>query len=833
MASRQSLKGSPEKIYEVINTFNKGYNTSIADDLIADNVFRNLDNFVPSDEGNLTKRPGINKTKIFEFFEKIYNASTSNVSINVSGSTNDSSIITADLQNITYLYSNLFLLGTLIKTRQENIDGISRTINVSFTPDSLANFTILDDNKILDYLENFEDLLDTTKNGDVYKQNANISFIFILKGKYSESYTTNSIVTKVLDCEATRIVKLKISLSYDSGYKISISYEIRQPLRSLVTDRLSYRYANGEVIKLAIYADNFYYMNGYDALVKIGRTVSNSTTIQADSIRETYKDSTNIYKPTAIEIQNIGFNILATNPLEFVDSQGTADTIRGVFYTYADEPTQKIPFNKEFKIHILASGASENAIPQYRPNNGETDTTINAYKNIPGSYNADRTIFTCTGLNESGNFEVKVAKGSTSSFISYFTMGSADAKIVGKIDDISTLVLSSKYCKVINNQLVLFGNHGYLFYSDFNNFDYFPNYYYLYAAETENEFVLSIDYFRQYYAVFTNKRIKRLTGSFGSDNFGLYPLNDFIGCTNPDTIKQVENYLYFLSYDGLYILKQGYLGEGTENVEQVDLVIYKSYKSSDMLKACVFQNFYGLYSKTDAILYNYVNDAYYKTKNAELDTAIANSNFSYIGYSLPFQYNKIQSKLLYGMKTIETGRTHFDICIQDYAADESNRTDNELTFVSTLETPYLSLGTPTNIKKFKEVYMKFYNKNGKDVPLYITIKVDDKIVLSPKDYEIVYDAATFTYYYRERNQANTQINGYDTLGTMTLGEDNLGERTLQLLKVKVGAKGRSIKIIISDGIEKGENGYSINQNTYRFDLSTLGIVYKLKKVKEG
>ena len=56
---------------------------------------------------------------------------------------------------------------------------------------------------------------------------------------------------------------------------------------------------------------------------------------------------------------------------------------------------------------------------------------------------------------------------------------------------------------------------------------------------------------------------------------------------------------------------------------------------------------------------------------------------------------------------------------------------------------------------------------------------------------------------------------------------------MQILKMRVGSKGRAIKIILSDGIAQGQQGYSPNQNPYRFDVATFGIVYKLKKVKEG
>ena len=153
--------------------------------------------------------------------------------------------------------------------------------------------------------------------------------------------------------------------------------------------------------------------------------------------------------------------------------------------------------------------------------------------------------------------------------------------------------------------------------------------------------------------------------------------------------------------------------------------------------------------------------------------------------------------------------------------------------MSTVETPMMSLGTPTNTKKFKEIYLKLYNSYGKNIPLYVTIKVDDKVVISPHNYVIKYDEQTSTYYYVEESESNKELKGYNVLGTMELGEDPLGERTMQILKMRVGSKGRGIKIILSDGIVQGEQGYSPNQNMYRFDLATIGVVYKLKKVKEG
>ena len=838
MAVKQSLRGNYEKIYEIVNSFNRGYNTSVADDILNESYFRDLNNFLPSEEGNITKRPGINKIGLYKFFEELdTNLQAHDVALVVSGSTNDTSVNDSTLRNINYLFRNLFQMSSIVGNRNEEIDDVSYNVSVNFVPEKLANFTIFDDNNILDEIPHFYNLLD---NDDAYKKAVSLDFNIIFIGSYKETYTKDGEVIDLLDTRATRIIKVHIAFSYDedSGNAITIYYEIRQPLRTNKDERLAYRYEGDDIIELAIYADKYYYMNSYDAIVKIEREVHSDTTPIADSIEEVYADSSSIYKPTAIEVKNIGFNILSSKPMEFIDSQGSANSIRGIFYTYNDQPTQIVPYNKEFKIHILSSGTGENQVPEYRPNNGEIDEEKNPYTKLQGSYNSDKSIFTCTGLNESDSIELRITKGTgdtADKFLAYFTMGSVVQSDIGKIEDIVQLILSSRYCKVINSQLVLFGNHGYMFFSDFDNFDYFPNYYYIYVAETENEEVVSVNYFRQYYAIFTNKRIKRMSGAFGSDDFGVYPLNDYIGCINPRSIKQVQNYLYFLSYNGLYILKQGYVGEGTENVEQIDLPIYRSYITENMLKGITFQNYYALFSEKEAIYYNYTNDAYYKFKNAGIlaTNSLARDTVYPTEYTIPFQYNKLQSILFYGIKEkIDAITNHFDICVQNFASDELEINDNGVSFVSSFETCYMSFNAPTNIKKFKEIYLKFYNKHGKFIPLYVTIKVDDKVVISPKDYVVSYDEETQTYYYNEVVGSNKELKGFRPLGTMILGEDIMGERTSMVLKMKVRAKGRAIKIIVSDGIEEGNEGYTTVQNNYRFDLSTIGVVYKLKKVKE-
>ena len=59
MATNQPLKGGTNKLYSVINNFNKGIDRRTADDVAVDSTFKELKNFYNANEGVLSKRPGL------------------------------------------------------------------------------------------------------------------------------------------------------------------------------------------------------------------------------------------------------------------------------------------------------------------------------------------------------------------------------------------------------------------------------------------------------------------------------------------------------------------------------------------------------------------------------------------------------------------------------------------------------------------------------------------------------------------------------------------------------------------------------------------------------
>ena len=63
---------------------------------------------------------------------------------------------------------------------------------------------------------------------------------------------------------------------------------------------------------------------------------------------------------------------------------------------------------------------------------------------------------------------------------------------------------------------------------------------------------------------------------------------------------------------------------------------------------------------------------------------------------------------------------------------------------------------------------------------------------------------------------------------------------MQQVRFRIGESGRAIKIKLSDGIvdtttlNSEGNGFPERKtNLYNFEITSIGIVYKVKKVKEG
>ena len=896
MATVQPLKGNTNvnagKIFSISANFSKGIDRKTADDVSSDQTFTELINFYNASEGYLSKRPGAYNSHISDFLQKLatqdFDPTKFIIQNNKFGETPQQLLV-----KLNDLYNTVF---AGIKKTGESHDGVQYT----FQADKAVGFQLLKNKFFLEAMQNYEQILEGVMPEDIRSRVIEFACIMVIGGFYTtiENDTESEKKPGLYVCR----LETKIENDENGHYTTTLELDAVDPTMNPFKDtnnvyhcRWDYKpegYVGGSkdfqpanTLDISDYNGYSYIATGTNYLIKIDQNPETKV-VDADHSGESNiitkiggYENENLYKPTAIELNQIGFNILHTDPLRFYESTGSANKIKGIFYSITQEkdgvqyqqPVSSVPYNKPFYVHIIYTGSnSDIEKPKYRPNNGEVDVQKNPYSDLPGDWlDNTKTIFNCnTGVNSDQSFELYIKNTTSDEFRSYFDTKSVQENInTGSIKEISELVFSSTHSKVINNQLVLYGGHGYVFFSEYDVFNYFPNYYYIYvASEAGEEAVTGITYFRQYYAIFTNKRIKRMTGGFGSEDFGVYPLSDYIGCPNGRTIRSVGNNLLFLGSDGIYKLKQGYLGEGTENVEKIDEILDGDLNLNNVLQAFVMNNNY-VVVKNDGktwVIYNTTTDAFYEYNlesetgivydGREVDETIMRKTLPFYTIFQPGLYDEHGDFMLVPMYKYDYTsdyedfeKTGMDVLLfrfsdLDFLPEDDKHKDSE-GFISSLETHYMNMGYPMHTKKFKELFIKMINQSGHAIPLYITIYVDDIAVITPKDYIVYYNEGNDTYYYIEKIENNATIDISKALGEFVLSYDRLGNKTIQQLRFKIRKKGRALKIRISDGYNDYTNlltgdvepvkGIPIRKrNDYNFSISSMGIVYKLKKVKE-
>ena len=885
MAITQPIRGGSTRIYNVIQNFNKGIDKKTADDVATDSSFKELKNFYNASEGNLSKRPGVYDSHVVDFLKKLatddYDETKYVIQTNRFGDTPETlKLRLKDLYNTVFL--NIKKVGT-------ETDGVKFT----YQADKIIGFELLKNTFFLEAMQDFDNVLGGEISEDAHSNVIELSCILVSGGFYTsikdnvESPKRHGLYVCRLNTKLTYATDhYNVDLEIDTVDSTMNPYKASDNTYKCRWDYFPDNYVEGNMsvlpaksVDISSYNGISYIATGSNYLIKIEHnpeTRTNSSTYTGESniiIQIGGYNSDNLYEPTPIEVNQIGFNVLYADPLKHYKVAGSTVKIRGVFYSVDvtkngetfSQPVLDVPFNGPFHIHVMYTGTGTPETPKVRLNNGEVDIQKNPYKELKGSWDTAKKIFTCEGLDSNQKFELYIKLGDDE-FRSFFSTTSTPINETGYVNEIHKAIFSSTHSKIIGNQLVLYGGHGYVFFSEYDVFNFFPNYNFLYiASEAGEEAVTGIAYFRQYYAIFTNKRIKRMTGTFGADDFGIYPLSDFVGCPNGRTIRSIGNNLYFLGNDGIYKLKQGYLGEGTENVEKIDDILNGALNLNNVLQAFVINNNY-VVVKNDGktwIVYNVLTEAFYEYNLESSQSPIyKGESLDVINeHTLPF-YSIFQTSLYdehgdflmvpmynYSYNTDYTNFTRNGTKIMVFRFNELDFLDVELrhkdggAFISEFETHYMSMGYPTHTKKFKEVYIKTSNDSGHAIPLYVTVIVDSITVLSPEDYVVKYNEENDTYYYVKKIDANKKIDISKVLGEFVLGYDALGNKTIQQLKIKVGGKGRSIKLIVSDGYDdytalvagvaptKGE--CVRNRNPYNFSVLTLGIVFKLKKVKEG
>lgn len=330
------------------------------------------------------------------------------------------------------------------------------------------------------------------------------------------------------------------------------------------------------------------------------------------------------YIPSGLEVRHIGFNVLCDDPIHAINTHGiTTDSIQGLYVSTLDNiPLLSLPLGQKFLLNIIYTGEDNGFTVEMKE--GENDLSFDILENSSLS-TAGLKVYDVTFKDvPNKEVEIKITKtGATlEPFYDYYDVAQVDAE-AKPVEQLN--VGDYGICEMYNR--AVFYKDDTIWFSEVNNFRYIPNYNYVTLAIEPTDQITKIAYFKKSYIVFTKQRIYKMTGSFGTNDFAVLPVNMSLGCHAGNTVVPIEDTLYFSSPRGLYALKSSTFVEGYENVKELDLKVKKLTsdftKYSEELRNPAVR-FNGVSERAYALRYKDKYLLFYNNYNDKGDYAAAN-----------------------------------------------------------------------------------------------------------------------------------------------------------------------------------------------------------------
>lgn len=576
MGAYQKFKGDPEtKLFYLLNNFMGGINTEFSDDSSSDTDFESIINFDMDKLGTLNKRGGFGElTAISEIFNTLNSD---------------------DLPNI--------------KNRTD------RTPNPENENDNVVYMKLLrNDNNCFRALSGFSGEDAYKKYQDMYGFQNN-EFILLM----ITSSMTNSVVTSskawLYHCKLPERTENTDTMVFNC-YKVNLPILFNWD-RNLM---------NLETIE---FYNKIYFTGNNKCLVTFDRSIDiTSNEIFASAF--TYSGisdpliTNSAYIPSGLEVRHIGFNVLCNDIMHSINTQGiTTDSIQGLFVCTIDNiPLENIPLGQKFLLNIMYTGSDSGFSVEMKE--GDNTLTFDIEENKTLSQSGFKVYEIKFKDVPSGEVEITITKiGATlEPYRDYYNVTQPDkeAKPVQPLN-----VGEYGICEMYNR--AVYYKYDTIWFSDVNNFNYVPNYNYVTLPIEPTDEITKICYFKKSYIIFTKQMIYKMTGSYGSSDFAVSPVNTSLGCHAGNTVVPIEDTLYFASPRGLYALRSSQFVEGFENVKELDLKVKKLTsdftKFSDELDEPAIR-FNGISERAYALRYKDKYLLFYNNYNDKGDYAAVN-----------------------------------------------------------------------------------------------------------------------------------------------------------------------------------------------------------------
>lgn len=621
----QKYRGNPEnKLFYLLNSFMGGINTEFSDDSSNDVDFESIINFDMDKLGTLNKRGGFGElSAISEIFNKLnegtYLPNIKNRTANQPNPENEN-------DNVVYM--------KLLR----NDNNCFRALSGFSGTDAYRKYQ-----EMYGFQENRFTLLMITTNLEDGKEKLSKAWLYqcyLPELEYEDGEPTDT-ETMTINCYKTNLpvvfswdrnlMNIETIEYYDKIYftgndKSVVTFDRSAVINSDAALASAFSYS-GSGMGLETYTcvgtetGNYYFTYGStsyyftmptvtsgDMLIFDGTTLSlNGETITtAVGTSGTQLTMTSIpnnaYVPSGLEVRHIGFNVLCTDPMHSIDTQGlSTDSIQGIYISTSDNiPLLSLPLGQSFLLNIIYTGSDNGFTVEMKE--GDNDLSFDIAAN---------TTLSTTGLKvynvkfkdvPNGEVEIKITKtGATlEPYYDYYNVAQVDAeaKPVTQLN-----VGDYGLCEMYNRAVYYKADT--IWFSEVNNFNYIPNYNYVTLPIEPTDKITKICYFKKAYIIFTKQRIYKMTGSFGSSDFAVSPVNMSLGCHAGGTVVPIEDTLYFSSPRGLYALKSSTFVEGFENVKELDLKVKKL--TSDFTK-------YSEELSDPAVRFNGVSERAYATR---------------------------------------------------------------------------------------------------------------------------------------------------------------------------------------------------------------------------
>ena len=313
-----------------------------------------------------------------------------------------------------------------------------------------------------------------------------------------------------------------------------------------------------------------------------------------------------------------------------------------------------------------------------------------------------------------------------------------------------------------------------MYISDLQNPRYFPVTNTINFDFGKQEPITAVVRFQDMLVVFTRSTVQTLLGK-STDDYKRYLIHDGIGCVADRSAVVVGNNVLFLSQDGIYVLRPNPYRLETMNVGRADQLIQREISElqagSSSACAIAHDSQYWLCFPQAKVIYRY----YFERKTWVKDHS-----------------DKLNiAEFLMSADDVLNLTTDGKI----YQHNKNVFTDAGSTYNMEIESKFFDLSASFNNKSLKRLYILAKHYKTYSVNLFVTVKADSSIALSPDTGKVVKDPNG--WYWETTTEPNFDFNSGTIFGTWLLGESMFGDVELSVQKTAIRGKCRRVKIIIS------------------------------------